>query len=141
METKLNSYYGLAYNDYLYASNMLEVAGQIGNYNVVASLCAQSAEKYMKFIIEKYFIHDESSIELLRSHNLRSILNKIKELFKDCPLSSKDYKWLGDFYFDSRYPGDNFIHVNKEDGEECCRLVEELQLWVDSIKDIKPEDV
>lgn len=36
-------------------------------------------------------------------------------------------KWLGDFYFDARYPGDNFVEVNKEDALECIRITEDLQ--------------
>ncbi|GAA0791481.1 hypothetical protein GCM10008910_02940 [Faecalicatena orotica] len=124
METKINSYYGMAYNDYCYAKAGMQVGEQLGNYNGVAALCAQSAEKYLKAVLEITF--SEEALGLLHSHNLRAITNKLKEIYPDLPLSTKDMKWLGDFYFDARYPGDNFVEVNKDDALECLRLTEDL---------------
>jgi HEPN domain-containing protein len=71
----------------------------------------------------------------MKSHNLRALLEKIKGRFADCPLDSKDYKWLGDFYFDARYPGDNFVAVGEERGLECIRLLEELLKWIDFLEE------
>lgn len=135
MEKGLNSYYGMGYNDYLYAKHTIDAAKVIGNYNGVASMASQSAEKLLKAVIEHYFIDDEDSIRLMKSHNLRSLVEKIKTRFPNCPLDSKDYKWLGDFYYDARYPGDNFITVGEESGRECIRLLEELLQWIDSLEE------
>lgn len=125
METKINSYYGMAYNDYCYAKAGMQVGEQLGNYNGVAVLCAQAAEKYLKTLLEVSFA--DGALELMHSRNLRAITNKLMERFPNLDLSTKDMKWLGDFYFDARYPGDNFIEVNKEDALECLRLTEDLQ--------------
>lgn len=125
METKINSYYGMAYNDYCYAKAGMQVGEHLGNYNGVAALCAQSAEKYLKALLEVTF--HERSLDLMHSHNLRAITNKLKEAYPNLSLSTKDMKWLGDFYFDARYPGDNFIEVNEEDALECLRLTEDIQ--------------
>lgn len=133
MEKGLNSYYGMGYNDYLYAQHSMNIAKEIGNYNGVASMASQSAEKLLKAVIETYFTDDEDCIRLMKSHNLRTLIEKIKARFTSCPLDSKDYKWLGDFYYDARYPGDNFIVVSEESGEECIRLLEKLLLWIDSL--------
>ena len=35
MEKKINSYYGMAYNDYCYAKAGMQVGEQLGNYNGV----------------------------------------------------------------------------------------------------------
>lgn len=123
---KLNSYSGMAKNDYLYAKNAMTAGKEIGNYNVVAALCAQSGEKYLKAVIEKCFVDDEDIMDLLHSHNLRAIYNKIITKYP-MNVTSKDCKWLGDFYFDARYPGDNFVVVNEEDAKECLRIVEILE--------------
>ena len=125
MEKKINSYYGMAYNDYCYAKAGMQVGEQLGNYNGVAALCAQSAEKYLKAVLEITFAKD--ALGLMHSHNLRAITNKLKEAYPELELSTKDMKWLGDFYFDARYPGDNFVEVNKEDALECIRITEDLQ--------------
>ena len=133
MEKGLNSYYGMGYNDFLFAMHGINAAKEIGNYNGIAYMASQSAEKLLKAVIEHYFVDDEDCIRLLKSHNQRSLLEKIKTRFPECTLDSKDYKWLGDFYFDARYPGDNFIEVGEESGLECIRLVEELLRWINSL--------
>lgn len=138
MEAKINSYYGMAYNDYCYAKAGMQVGEQLGNYNGVAALCAQSAEKYLKALLEVTFA--DEALNLLHSHNLRAITNKLKEVYPDLTLSTKDMKWLGDFYFDARYPGDNFIEVNKEDALECLRLTEELQKIITTLLEQKERE-
>lgn len=124
METKINSYYGMAYNDYCFAKAGMQVGEQLGNYNGVAALCAQSAEKYLKAVLEITF--SEEALALLHSHNLRAITNKLKEFYPDLPLSTKDINWLSSLYFDAKAPGDNFVEVNKDDALECLRLTEDL---------------
>ena len=41
MEKKINSYYGMAYNDYCYAKAGMQVGEQLGNYN--GSRCSARA--------------------------------------------------------------------------------------------------
>ncbi len=62
---------------------------------------------------------------LLHSHNLRAIYNKIVTQF-NMTVTSKDCKWLGDFYFDARYPGDNFVEVSRQDALECLDITERV---------------
>jgi len=123
---KLNSYIGMAENDYLYAKNGLEFCEQLGNYNPVVSGCAQAAEKYLKAIVEVFYPMADETTELLRTHNLRKLCDAVTDVCK-FNVSSKDCKWLGDFYFDARYPGDNFMKVQKKDGFEAIRLLEEIR--------------
>lgn len=124
---KLNSYFGMAENDYLYAKGGMETCRRLGNYNGVASGCAQAAEKYLKALAERCLVDDPEAVTLLKTHNLRSLVNKLKEQIPGIPLDSRDCKWLGDFYFDARYPGDNFVTVNEEDALECLRITEHIR--------------
>ena len=124
---RLNSYIGMAENDYLYAKAGMEVCRQLGNYNSVASGCAQAAEKYLKALAEICLVDDEDGVTVLKTQNLRTLVNRIKEHFPKIALDSRDCKWLGDFYFDARYPGDNFVLVNEEDAGECLRITGELR--------------
>lgn len=132
---KINSYAGLAENDYLYAKNSMDVGRAVGNFNVVASLCAQAAEKYLKSVIEKSFLDDPDVLNLLHTHNLRAIYNKIITKYT-LTVSSKDCKWLGDFYYDARYPGDNFIIVNEEDANECIHIVQQIRKDIYSVLEL-----
>lgn len=79
-------------------------------------------------------MEDESCMALLHSNNLRAIYNKIVTRF-DMTVTSKDCKWLGDFYFDARYPGDNFVEVNRQDAVECLRITEMISSDVSTILD------
>lgn len=131
MET-LNSYYSRAVSDLLYAEAGMEIGKKVNDFNNVAALCAQSAEKFLKSIIESGFSSDDDCIRLLKTHNLRSLYNKIRTKF-ELTVSSKDCKWLGDFYFDARYPGDNFVVVNEDDASECLNIVKDVQSDTDKI--------
>lgn len=73
----LNFHLGMAKNDYLYAKSGMSVSKELGNYNVASALCSQSGEKYLKAVIEKCFVGDADAVELLHSHNLRVLYNKI----------------------------------------------------------------
>ena len=88
---------------------------------------AQAAEKYLKALAERCLVDDPEAVTLLKTHNLRSLVNKLKEQIPGIPLDSRDCKWLGDFYFDARYPGDNFVTVSEEDALECLRITEHIR--------------
>ncbi len=121
-----NSYFQIGYNDYLFAKDSLTLCDQSGNYNAVVSILAQSAEKLLKEVIEIKFSDDSSCISILKTYNLRTIVNKIKEKYPDIALNSIECKWLGDFYFDARYPGDNFVLVSKEDAHTALAITEDI---------------
>lgn len=130
MEKGLNSYYTLAADDLLYADTLFSAMKDLSKFNGVASLCSQSAEKFMKAFIESEC--KDSEVSLLKSHNLKRLLKEIKRIYPSCSLSEKEYKWLGDFYFETRYPGDDFTVVTLEEAKDCIRLVKELKTWVDN---------
>jgi HEPN domain-containing protein len=139
MEKGINSYYSLAADDLLYSKSLLTSMKDFNKFNGVASLCAQSAEKFMKAFIEDSI--NSSNIRLLKSHNLKRLLKEIKRIEPECNLSEKDYKWLGDFYFEARYPGDDFTIVSYNEAVDCIKLAEELKLWIDrhSVKTLPPK--
>ncbi|MDO4557205.1 MAG: HEPN domain-containing protein [Lachnospiraceae bacterium] len=125
MEKGLNTYFGMGENDYQYAKVGMEFSSDLGNYNNVVSGFAQAAEKYLKAIIQLDYA-EEDALRYLKSHNLRALLNKIKEK-RAFNVSSRDCKWLGDFYFDARYPGDNFVLVNSEDAQDALRIIDDVR--------------
>ena len=77
----------------------METCRRLGNYNGVASGCAQAAEKYLKALAERCLVDDPEAVTLLKTHNLRSLVNKLKEQIPGIPLDSRDCKWLGGFLF------------------------------------------
>lgn len=129
---ELNSYLGMAKSDYSFAKSSLDVGEMVGNYNQVVAILAQAGEKYLKAVIELCFIGDDDAMVLLHSHNLRALYNKVITKF-ELKVSSKDCKWLGDFYFDARYPGDNFVVANRKDADECLKIVKQLEIDITKI--------
>lgn len=137
MEKGRNSYYGLAVSHYNQALSTVSYAKEYDDYNSVASLCAQSCEKLFKAYLEiNYF---GSDLSLMKTHNLRRLAVEVKNIDSTFNLSIKDYKWVGDFYFDARYPGNDFVVVSEADSEECLRLTKELKDWIDSSDFAKEE--
>lgn len=121
-----NSYRSLADNEYLYMKASIEVARKLGNYNILAAQCAQICEKYLKAIIVEKLIMDANNKELLQTHNLRSILSKIKEVYS-IEITLREVKYVGDYYFDARYPGENFTTVDEEAISDCIEITEKVR--------------
>ncbi|MGL5675998.1 MAG: HEPN domain-containing protein [Cellulosilyticaceae bacterium] len=131
---KHNSYLGRGMSDYLYAKKSMEDKAKT-EYNWPVVIFSQAAEKILKAVIETKFADDSSCIALMRTHNLRTIVAKIVERYPEAKLSSKDCKWLGDFYFDARYPGDDFIVVTLQDAVEAEEIVACILQEVEKILD------
>ena len=121
-----NNYKSLAENEFLYMQASIQIARQLGNYNVLAAQCAQVCEKYLKAIISEKFIMNGEYKVLLQTHNLRNILAKIKEIY-DVKITLREIKYVGDFYYDARYPGDNFMNVDEEAIEDCIEITKRVR--------------
>lgn len=130
-----NSYYNIGYDDYLFAKDSLPLCDRSNNYNSVVAVFSQAAEKLLKEVIERKFVDDSSCISILKTHNLRTIVNKIIERYPDASLNSMECKWLGDFYFDARYPGDNYVVVSKDDAYMALEITERILEVVNDILD------
>lgn len=114
-----NNYLSIANNDYLYVTKHRDP--EFRNNSV--ALCEQVIEKLFKSIIEKVVVDNES---LLRGHNLKRLYDSISS---EISLDKEARLYLlaiTDFYFDARYPGDDFVNVSKEDEVECFRVMEEV---------------
>ncbi len=130
-----NSYYNIGYDDYLFAKDSLPLCDRSNNYNSVVAVFSQAAEKLLKEVIERKFVDDSSCISILKTHNLRTIVNKIIERYPEASLNSMECKWLGDFYFDARYPGDNYVVVSKDDAYMALEITEKILEVVNDILD------
>ena len=105
-----NDYYSIACNDYKYLLRNLDS----DFYNNMAVACQQICEKALKSILV-YVNPDIKSV--INSHNLRQIYNAINIDKKVINLDIAKLSLLKDYYFEVRYPGDNFTNVSKEEFE------------------------
>ncbi len=124
----INSYYLLARNDYLF----LQSAKNSKLYNNIAVQAQQIVEKYLKHLVYTFCIDHHESLRALRSHSLVKLNSILLESGIDLELSKGDLAILKDYYYDAKYPGDNFIVVSKEDAEHALKVVEDVKKKVEN---------
>lgn len=107
-----NDYYEIAYNDLLY----MQMTLGSDFYNRIVVDAQQVTEKMLKSVAELVCVGIE---RLMHTHNLRALYDTIHEVKPDFYLNRGELSMLKDFYFDAKYPGDNFVVVNRETCEEC----------------------
>jgi HEPN domain-containing protein len=78
----------------------------------------QFAEKGAKALLEK---KDPNHIQM-RSHNVENILAAYDTIHKVSDLSDKA-RYITGFYFNTRYPGDNYTDINKAQAEKAYSFV------------------
>ncbi|NLJ89598.1 MAG: HEPN domain-containing protein [Clostridiales bacterium] len=124
----INNYYLLAKNDYLF----LQLAKDSGLYNNIAVQSQQVVEKYLKHLVYTFCIDNKEALRALRSHSLVKLNSILLESGIDLGLSKGDLAILKDYYYDAKYPGDNFIRVSEEDAKHSLEVVEEVKKKVEN---------
>ena len=115
-----NSYLDIAQNDLEYLESVLQTGSTF--YNQLAVQCQQVAEKYLKGYLDKWMV-DEDVSDLLRKHNMKKIAATLNEKEPRLQLDTIGLAYLTDFYYDARYPGDDFYTVSKEEFEKCLSIM------------------
>lgn len=115
-----NNYLDIAENDLKYLESVIEVGSTF--YNQLAVQCQQVAEKYLKGYLDIICVNEDVS-DLLRKHNMKKIASKLNELNTGLDLDTIGLAYLTDFYYDARYPGDDFYTVTKAEFEKCLSIM------------------
>lgn len=123
-----NTYIDIAENDLQYLESVLKTGNTF--YNQLAVQCQQVAEKFLKGYLDRLVLEEDVS-DLLRKHNMKRIAVKLNEQNPNLKLDTIGLAYLTDFYFDARYPGDDFYTVTKEEFEKC------LSIMYDTVKKLK----
>lgn len=113
---KRNSYYSIACNEFYYLRDSVS-----DKYcNPSAAQAQQVAEKMLKSVAELVCVGIE---KLMLSHNLRALYDAIHREEPEFVLDRNALSTLKDYYFDARYPGDNFVVVNCEELREALDIM------------------
>ncbi len=112
-----NSYLSIGNNDYEYLS---KTKGS-GFNNIEAFHCQQICEKLLKSIVVVKIPDAESRI---KTHNLDRLYGLISDEIEIDELTELYLSKLTDFYFDARYPGNDFINVSDKDLSRSLEVVE-----------------
>lgn len=127
-----NNYLDIAENDLQYLEAVLKTGNTF--YNQLAVQCQQVAEKFLKGYLDRVLLEENVS-DLLRKHNMKKIAAKLNEIKPELKLDTIGLAYLTDFYFDARYPGDDFYTVSKEEFEKC------LAIMYDTVNQLKSMDL
>ena len=122
-----NDFYSIAYNDLLY----LQFTLSQNNYNPVAANAQQVAEKLLKSVINSVLVDDSKSI---KTYNLRKLNDSLKESNVELFLDDLELSYLTDFYFDARYPGDDFVIVDKSRCNKCLEIMYKIVKSVNNFR-------
>lgn len=127
-----NTYFGLAMNDYKY----LQATRHLKFYNNIAVQCQQICEKLLKAVIEQVV---PNAANELRTHNLKRLYDRVKSRIS-IPYEHELYLGsFSDYYFDARYPGDDFVEVSEEDVCLCLEITDNLyKVVVEWFSNYKP---
>lgn len=124
----MKTYREIAENDLLWAKSSINIGDQMGQYNMVVVQAQQSAEKFMKGFITDFMNEGGKYDKELVTHNLRKMALLINEFVGEKVLNPVECKYLGDWYFDARYPGDNYIEVrDREEAVYSIELAEKIR--------------
>ena len=118
----MSDYFDVAKREYEWIPYLLKGAHERKDYNLAVTQMQQVAEKYLKGYIDKYLNVCGKYDTQLRTHNLRMLSAIVNE---ECGvfINIRDAKFLGDYYFDARYPGDNYEVIRDGNtAEECMKI-------------------
>lgn len=122
-----NDYYFIAMEELKYA----EANFNTDFYNFVSINAQQVVEKLLKSVLEQLAPMTETGVNnIMHGHNLRAIYDKILEYDTTIVLDRGDLSMLKDYYYDAKYPGDNFVTVTKE---ECAANIEIMYNVVEQV--------
>lgn len=119
-----NSYYDIACNDFLYLCDAVSPI----YFNPVIAQVQQVAEKMLKSVADLVCVDIE---KLMASHNLRALYDAVHAVDADFLLDRRGLSLLKDYYYDARYPGDNFVTVTREE------LLEALYIMADTVREVE----
>jgi len=119
-----NSYLALAKRDLFNAQELFGVTTT--GYNVVARLSQQAVEKAMKHSIEEQ--GNEKYFPLLSTHNTARLYDAIVTLgiIEENRADKKEMLLLKNYYYDTNYPGENYIEIDRETAEEALAFAGEF---------------
>lgn len=92
-------------------------------------------KEILKGLVETAELPAREIAELLKTHNLKKLGLVINKEFGK-HLNVSDLAYLKDYYFEARYPGDNFICVSKEERDKCLEIMNDV---IVELTDLLPE--
>lgn len=119
------SYFDIAMRSYSNIDKQFHLAEEMGWYNLFAAECAQIIEKMLKGILSISKLPEDISPHIFDIHSLQVLTRALHSIYPNT-INVQNASWLSDYYFDTKYPGDNFVEVSKYDAEQILSITKDL---------------
>lgn len=96
-------------------------------WNKVGRESQQVCEKYIKHYLQKQHLLSE---ELEKTHNLKKLMRAIP---KHNPDIYKQLSIVTGYYYETNYPGENYIEMDKDLADQALEITVNLMSYIDSI--------
>lgn len=136
------SYFDMAENDYCFLDDDFK-RGRVGNVMCYASQCI--CERYLKYLIEKFYKGEEDTTVILHTHSIKMLRKFVCKKLPDFMCDWPKILPVDGYYFSDRYPGDDSFIVDAEDvqisWEAATELRESLLKYVANKQEEKSNDI
>lgn len=132
------TYYDIAMRTYHSLDTFFDAADKSDWYNPFATECQQVVEKLLKDLLTQILPLSSKLESLLHSHDLGTLARAVNGMYPNT-LRIQDCAWLTDYYFDTRYPGDNFFVVTRYDALEVKKVTDTLVESILSVRSSLPK--
>ena len=112
----MKTYKEIAEDDFMGAKTLAEFE----MWNLAGQHLQQACEKQLKNWLEE---NNKLDTALARTHNLRKLLREIGDYEQDF---YKTAALVENYYFDTKYPGDDFIELTEQDIYSAINFYNEL---------------
>lgn len=119
------SYFDIAMRSYSNIDKQFHLAEEMDWYNLFAAECAQIIEKMLKGILSISKLPEDISPHIFDIHSLQVLTRTLHSIYPNT-INAQNASWLSDYYFDTKYPGDNFVEVSKYDAEQILSITKDL---------------
>ena len=119
------SYFDIAMRSYSNIDKQFHLAEEMDWYNLFAAECAQIIEKMLKGILSISKLPENTSPHIFDIHSLQVLTRTLHSIYPNT-INAQNASWLSDYYFDTKYPGDNFVEVSKYDAEQILSITKDL---------------
>ena len=120
----MKTYKEIAEEDFLGAKAMADLE----MWNLAGQHLQQACEKQLKGWLEE---NNRLDISLARTHNLRKLLREIGDYEEDF---YKTAALVENYYFDTKYPGDDYIELTEHDIDIAIEFYMELIEFLENKK-------
>ena len=119
------SYFDIAMKSYVNIDKQFQLAKEMNWYNLFAAECTQIVEKMLKGVLSLPSIVENIPPHIFDTHSLPHLTRALHAIYPNT-INAQNAAWLSDYYFDTRYPGDNFVEVSLYDAEQLLEITKSL---------------